>query len=234
MKPFILVTTEVSDDGKAMLNQKYSEAVLDAGAMAIIMPYIKDDSAIDKYVEMADGFLFTGGVDVYPKWYGEEKLATCGDIQPLRDEIEFKLWERAYKTGKPILTICRGTQVANIALGGTLYQDIPTECPSDICHRQESGTLTYSHSVNVIEGTPLYDISGCERIPANSFHHQALKELGRGLAVMATADDGIIEALYSTEHPYLRLYQWHPERLYHMDERMQTVFREFVEKAKEK
>jgi putative glutamine amidotransferase len=129
---------------------------------------------------------------------------------------------------KPILGICRGAQMINVALGGTLYQDIATQLQTELSHRQTEGKFEHSHAVNILQGTPLFALLHQERIPANSFHHQAVKALGEGLAVMARADDGVVEALYHTVHPYLRLYQWHPERLCKTDSAALSVFADFV------
>ena len=117
-----------------------------------------------------------------------------------RDDVEVRLFRLAYQARKPIMGICRGMQLVNVLMGGSLYQDIPTECPSDIAHRQTEKYIE-THSVSVVPGTPLNELAGAERIGANSFHHQAAKRVGDGLAVMATADDGTIEALYAEDYP---------------------------------
>lgn len=127
------------------------------------------------------------------------------------------------------MAICRGAQLVNVALGGTLYQDIPTEIISNIPHRQTEPKDSHSHEICVFENTPLRNLVMSERIKVNSFHHQALKLLGNGLSVMATADDGVIEAVYSTEHPYLLAYQWHPERLFDADNLNRVLFTDFID-----
>ena len=116
-----------------------------------------------------------------------------------------------------------------MALGGTLYQDIPSELCVSISHRQSEPRFSPSHQVNVLTDTPLGDLMGKACITANSFHHQCIKALGNGLSVMATADDGIIEAVYSTEDRYLRAYQWHPERLYVSNSLNRSLFDDFIE-----
>ena len=191
---------------------------------------------LERLIDLCDGFLFTGGKDVEPSRYGEETKPGCGIIQKYRDEYELRVFKAALKTGKPILGICRGTQLINVGLGGTLYQDIPSECPSEIFHRQQESTYSFSHSVNIACGTPLYELVEKERIRANSFHHQSIKALGRNLAVMATADDGVIEAVYGTSKQYVRGYQWHPERLFDKDEENFAIFKDFIsacQKSKE-
>ena len=130
--------------------------------------------------------------------------------------------------------ICRGAQLVNVALGGTLYQDLPTEIESDILHRQKEGILDYSHEIKVVKGAPLYALMGEERIKANSFHHQAIRKLGEGLKVMANADDGVVEAVWYEGDRYLRAYQWHPERLYEADDFNKRIFDDFIANSKTK
>lgn len=232
MKPTILVTTAVNDLGAISLAKKYVTSILNSGGIALVLPYLEDGKQIQEYADMADGFLFTGGCDIEPSRYGEEKKETCGEIEPLRDEIEYKLFDIAYKTGKPILAICRGAQLVNCALGGTLYQDLPTECDTIPDHRGSIEDSEYRHTIKVVEGTPLYSILGCETVSINTYHHQAAKTIGSWLQVMARSEDGVVEAIYSTEHPYIRGYQWHPERMYDSDAGMREIFNDFIEAAK--
>ena len=226
--PIIGILGIVDDEIITKLQNTYTRAIEGSGGMPILLPYVEKDESIDEFVNLCDGFLFTGGVDVDPKYYGENKKSTCGDIQPYRDELEIKSFEKIYKTKKPIMAICRGAQLVNVALGGTLYQDIPTEIESYVLHKQCEPKDSPSHDVNVIENTPLFELARSERVKANSFHHQAIKALGNGLCVMATADDGIIEAVYSELYPYLRAYQWHPERLFDFDSLNHAVFEDFI------
>jgi putative glutamine amidotransferase len=116
-----------------------------------------------------------------------------------------------------------------VALGGTLYQDIPSQLKTDILHKQTQERFEPSHHIRVIENTPLHAMAGGKTsMVGNSFHHQAIKEMGRGLAVMARAEDGIIEAVYMPDKPYVRAYQWHPERLWQIDSDNCTIFTDFV------
>ena len=202
MKPIIGMLAEVDDELSVKLQNSYVKAIERSGGIPIILPYVTDGETVKQFVELADGFCFTGGVDVEPRHYGEQTKDTCGDIQRARDELEFKVFEEVVHTNKPILAICRGIQFVNVALGGTLYQDIPTELETTMLHRQTEPKDTPSHEVNVLENTPLHElVGGANRITANSFHHQAIKTLGKGLAVMSRADDGIIEAVFGTDYP---------------------------------
>ena len=234
MKPIIGVSAAVNAARNSIIGKLYIKAICDAGGVPVLLPCLDDAETLDSYVTLCDGFFFTGGSDVDPARYGESVHEACGQIYDFRDEYELALFDRAFRSAKPILGICRGIQLINVALGGSLYQDIPSERPSQISHRQSEPETTPSHSVNITNGTPLYALVGSERMKANSFHHQAIKKLGRGLEVMATADDGIVEAVYSLGEQYIRGYQWHPERLFQSDEQNRLLFVDFIDACNRK
>ena len=233
MKPIIGLLAEVDDNRYTGVRNAYVSAIECAGGLPLLVPYVTDSEAIFEYVSLSDGILFTGGADIDPSIYGEMPSPDLGKIQKRRDELEMRIFAEAIKTRVPILGICRGMQMINVALGGTLFQDIPTEYETPIKHKQLEGELEPSHSVNILEGTPLASLIGGEKMRANSFHHQAIKRLGEGLCVMARADDGMIEAVYLDEKRYLRAYQWHPERLHKTDFDNRKVFEDFIAAAKE-
>ena len=234
MKPIIGILGPVDDDGSINLLHTYSAAIEKAGGVPILLPFTENEETLSEYVSACDGFLFSGGVDVEPKRFGEETKSECGKIQLKRDQLEFSIFKIAFESKKAILGICRGAQVINVALGGTLYQDIPTEIKTDILHRQSEPRNMPSHSVNILADTPLMELIGKERMTANSFHHQAIKALGEGLLVMALADDAIIEAVYHNDYPYLLAYQWHPERLCDTDTDNMKIFTSFIKAASKK
>ena len=228
MKPIIGILAEIDNEQTTLLRNAFARAVEESGGVPILLPYVRDVDTIAQFVELCDGFLFTGGADINPLRYGEEKQAECGETHHFRDELEFAVWEQVWGTSKPILAICRGLQLVNVALGGTLYQDIYSALCTELSHRQTEPRFSPSHSVQVIENTPLFHLTGQTSIPANTFHHQAIKTLGKGLEVMALADDGMIEAVYLPGTRYLRAYQWHPERLYDNDVYNRGVFDDFI------
>ena len=230
-KPIIGILAEVEDGEIAnRVQDSYIRAIEQAGGVPILLPYVRGEDTLTSFVELCHGFLFTGGVDVEPRHYGEATKSTCGSIQSNRDAMELGIFPRVMASQKPIMAICRGIQLVNVAMGGTLYQDIPTEFQTDLPHRQIQPKNQPSHEVNVMESTPLSAlVGGAARITANSFHHQAIKVLGAGLAVMALADDGIVEAVWGVDHPYLRAYQWHPERLIEIDANNRRIFDDFIE-----
>ncbi len=229
MHPIIGIVASAKDVGDVSAPTTYTAAIEAAGGVPVILPCGENFDMYEHFVDLCDGFMFTGGCDIRPSRYGEEPLPECGSIQDHRDIIELAFFEKAIKTDKPIIAICRGIQLVNVALGGTLFQDIPSQFQTDILHKQTQERFEPSHSVQVLESTPLYAMTnGKATMMANSFHHQAIKDLGRGLAVMARAEDGIIEAVFMPEKPYVRAYQWHPERLWQIDANNRAIFTEFV------
>lgn len=213
MIPIIGIFPSVGSDGKSSVPNTYVRAVEASGAMSLMLPYTSDRGIIKEFVRLCDGFLFTGGVDVEPRLYGETKSPMCGEISPLRDEIELTGFASALESGKPILAICRGCQLVNVALGGSLYQDIGSEYETNIRHSSAPGDYSHAHGVKLIHVSPLYEIMGENgTIPVNSMHHQAIKTLGEGLSVEAEAEDGITEAVYMPRAKFLHAVQWHPER----------------------
>ena len=227
--PIIGIIASAKDVADVTVPAPYVAAIEAAGGVPVILPCGANFDAYDSFIDLCDGFMFTGGCDIHPARYGEEILPECGNIQDHRDVIELAFFEKAIATDKPIIAICRGIQLVNVALGGTLYQDIPSQLKTTLVHSQIEGRFEPSHSVTVVENTPLAAMTGGKtHMVANSFHHQAIKLLGRGLAVMAYADDGVIEVVYLPDKPYFRAYQWHPERLQAIDADNLAIFTEFV------
>ena len=232
MRIIIGIPSSIDSEQTSSLLPSYARAIEATGALPLLLPYVKSKELIGHFVSLCDGFLFTGGQDISPAIYGEETKETCGEISSFRDELELELFSQVYKTKKPILAICRGMQLINAALGGSLYQDIPTETNATIAHKQNEGKFEFSHDIVIEKSSPLFSLIKNERMKGNSFHHQAVKTLGEGLAVMAKADDKIIEGYYHTSHPYLRAYQWHPERIFNKDEDNKLIFTDFLSACK--
>jgi putative glutamine amidotransferase len=173
-------------------------------------------------ITKADGFLFCGGEDIDPKYYGEEKSRLLGNICSVRDEYEEKMFAAAYKTGKPILGICRGMQVINVFLGGSLHQHVDG-------HKQAESRDARTHTVELCESGVLRKILGESAIAVNSFHHQIVKRLAADLICNATStNDGYIEAFHHKEHPFLLGVQWHPECYFELSETSSKIFDEFI------
>lgn len=209
MKPIIGILPVVDENMLSSVRAEYARALEGAGGCAVMLPYTKEIDVIDRFVSLCDGFVFAGGKDVDPARYGEEKREVCGSTAQYRDEVEFLAFDRIFASGKPIIGICRGCQLINVALGGTLYQDLPSEHGSDVVHRITDGTAY--HEARTLAGAELMGIVGGDVITINSIHHQAIKRLGDGLVPTSHAPDGIIESARHLTHPYLAIYQWHPE-----------------------
>lgn len=230
-KPIIGVTPlwDEEKDSYWML-PGYLEGLEEAGAIPIILPLRKDALAIAQLVSLCDGFLFTGGQDVSPQMYGEELKPTCGELCPARDTLERELLDRALEQDKPVLGICRGIQFLNAALGGTLYQDLPTEHPSNIVPSHDRAV----HMVRLLPDTPLASLLHRTELGVNSYHHQAIKTLAPGLAEMARSEDDLIEAVYLPDKTFVWAVQWHPEMSLRADEDSRKIFSAFVAAVRKK
>ena len=190
--------------------------IAEAGALPFMLPQLKNESgvSITDMVKDMDGILFSGGADLCPKSYGEEPLRPewSGDLN--RDQYEIDLFHIAKDLGKPILGICRGHQLINVAMGGTLYQDIQTQIDGSQCHRDADIYDGLKHDVHILPDTVLSDIyDGQKNATINTIHHQAVKDLGQGLVPMAYSEpDHILEAFCSAQDDeYIMGIQWHPE-----------------------
>ncbi len=211
-------------------NLFHAEALMRAGAVPVMLPLMENEEIMAFCVERLDGVLLTGGTDVDPAEYQEEPLPACGSIDPGRDRSELALTRWLAQRGDlPVLGICRGLQVMNVALGGSLYQDLFTQYPgSVIAHRQHQPENCLSHYVQIDSDSLLYRILGENRIRVCSLHHQAVKQTGRGVKVCATAPDGVVEAICLEGHPFFLGVQWHPERTLDRDKASYSVFEGFV------
>lgn len=212
----------------------YMKGIEEAGGIPVMLPLTADETIIASLAEKFDGFLFTGGHDVNPRLYGEEKSPLCNEICHDRDALEYALLQRVVKMDKPIFGICRGIQMLNVALGGTLYQDLPAElkAPVQIGHAQPKPYDRPVHRVTVEAGSPLHRIMGADALMVNSSHHQGIKRLSPHLKPMACADDGLIEAVYMPDKKFVMAVQWHPEFMYPSDALQFRLFAEFVSHCK--
>ena len=230
--PIIGLFANIDNEKTASVYGAYSRAIECAGGLPVLLPWVEDEKTIASFLSMCDGIFFTGGADLDPERYGEEKKELCGALSPYRDAVEFAAMPIALQLDKPILAVCRGAQLLNAVCGGTLYQDIPSELSETLLHRQTEDKFSPSHAVDILPETPLFALVGKSRMAANSFHHQAMKKIGEGLCVMARASDGIVEAMYMPKKRYVRAYQWHPERLCMTDADNRILFENFVLAAK--
>ncbi|MBC7528930.1 MAG: gamma-glutamyl-gamma-aminobutyrate hydrolase family protein [Chthonomonadaceae bacterium] len=219
------------DGARNMLNHTYSQAIEKAGGIPLILPITDDPDTLSRYLDVIDGLLLTGGVDVHPLLYGEEEHPRLDVVDRARDATELPLIHEALSQDMPIFAICRGLQILNIALGGSLYQDLPTQNPSSIEHQQRNSMIpraTLTHSYEVSSGSRLASIVGDTLQECNSFHHQALKRIGEGLRVSATAPDGIVEGAEMPDKRYVVGVQFHPEDTAPTHEPSRRLFQHFV------
>lgn len=206
----------------------YMQGIEEAGGVPVMLPLTDDKAALERLADTCDGFLFTGGQDVTPSVYGAAQTALCGETSPERDAMETELLALARAKDKPVLGICRGIQFLNAALGGTLWQDLPVEYPSEVNHHQTGAYDQPIHTVRLLPGTPLADLLGVDTLPVNSYHHQAIHKLAPGLAAMATAPDGIVEAVYEPGKRFVWAVQWHPEFSWKVSAESRKIFAAFV------
>lgn len=206
----------------------YLEGVTAAGGLPVMLPLSSDRAMLTQIADAFDGFLFTGGQDVSPALYGEQLLPACGDLCQPRDSMERVLFALAWERDKPMLGICRGIQFFNAILGGTLYQDLPTQTVSSVTHQQSPPYDEPIHEVTIALHTPLHALLEQRVIPVNSCHHQAVKALAPSLSAMAYSTDGLIEAVYAPEKKYVWGVQWHPECSFATDRSSQKLLERFI------
>jgi putative glutamine amidotransferase len=238
--PLIGITTSIAPAGtspeRAVLNGAYIQAVQRAGGVPVILPPQLEAEQLDSLLGLVDGVVLSGGGDVGPSLYTLEAAhPTVTGVSPERDRAEAAVIQRVLADQKPLFAICRGMQVLNVVLGGTLYQDIASTIGEEITHQQTDagfGRGDVTHTVEVRSGTLLANLVGPGRIAVNSMHHQSLRALGSHLVVSARAQDGVIEAV---EAPALGRFvlgvQWHPEELAELSDGARALFRGLVEAA---
>ncbi|MDX2193825.1 MAG: gamma-glutamyl-gamma-aminobutyrate hydrolase family protein [Gemmatimonadales bacterium] len=221
-----------------VMNQRYFHVVAALGALPWMIPLFDDDPATLRGIyERLDGIMIPGGVDMQPEWYREAPHEKLGRTDPARDEVELQLTKWAVEDGKPLFGLCRGIQVLNVALGGSLFQDIEAQIPDAMKHdyfpTQGYPREHIAHHVDLAKGSRFARWFGnADRIPVNSMHHQAIRELAPGLAPVATSPDGLVEAV-ELDRPgtWIVAVQWHPESFEPSDPRTRGVFEAFLREA---
>lgn len=214
-----------------MLMQSYVHAVIQAGGVPILIPSLIMEDGWDALYDRLDGLLFSGGGDIGLEYFPGEPHPRIDDVDLARDSIELNLVQAAASDGKPFLGICRGCQIVNVALGGTLYTHIPDQLPNALDHDYPGNKRTVLvHEVQIEEGTRVAEIYGEPIIKVNSLHHQGLKDIPPPLRIAGHSPDGLVEAIELPDHSFGLAVQWHPEWLTDQ-ESTRNLFRKFVEAA---
>jgi putative glutamine amidotransferase len=241
-KPLIGLTTEHFSSGyfdkpdhnvQGVLHT-YLEAVIGAGGVPLLIPLALTGADLHAAYERLDGVLLPGGGDVDPAEFNEDRHPQLGSVDGERDQVELTFARYALEGGKPLLGVCRGAQVMNVALGGTLYQDLPSQYTGPLLRHSypvnEFDRTHLAHPVRVEEESRLAHALGSPIVQVNSRHHQAIKDVARGFEITARAPDGVIEGIELPQHPFALGVQWHPENLQAMPE-MKRLFEAFVRAA---
>ena len=220
-----------------VMSQRYVDVLTSSGAIPWVIPLLEgNEAALRSIYERLDGLFLPGGVDVDPAVYGELRSSLCGRTDPARDRVELLLVRWALADKKPVLAVCRGAQLVNVAVGGSLYQDVGTQHPEAIKHdhfpiggrRRDA----LAHEVHLAAGSRLQRLLGTDSLAVNSMHHQGIARLAPGLVPVATSPDGLIEGVEAGNGHFLIGVQWHPEDLVDVDPRMKRLFDAFIDAAK--
>lgn len=226
-----LPPTDSDEHHRHSIPEVYIDCVVEAGGLPLILPNI-DASHAPAYLDRIDGLVLSGGYDMDPEMFGEHPHPKLGIVDHTRDAFELALCRGMRERGLPTFPICRGLQVVNVAYGGTLIQDIPSQVEDPIAHAQRTiRRSALGHAIDIVEGSHLHEVAGTLRTRVNSYHHQAVRKLGAGLVVTARAPDGVIEALEDPNHPWCVAVQWHPERRPE-DPLTRSLFANLVEAAR--
>lgn len=229
--PLIGITASYKLPNLYKQTRYYADWIWHVGGIPVILPYQCNTNKVAALLERLDGLLLSGGGDIDPTYFNAEPRPKLGPIVPERDSSEIAYTRYMLEQDKPILAICRGSQILNVAAGGDMYQDLASELPEAeklIQHDQNAPTYHASHLVSIKEDTQLFEILQTTACKTNSFHHQANRKLAPNFIVSATTSDGVIEAIESKQHHYAIGVQWHPECMPFENQMSYALFRSFV------
>ena len=241
MKPLIAITSSLDSQdilkeawdrgpGSHLLmhvNETYVRCVVDAGGMPLLLPTLEDTEGLERLLDLADGLLVTGGSDVDPASYGEVDSGLCGPVSPVQDRSDMFIIRHFVERGRPVLAICRGMQVMDVAFGGTLYQDVVSACGVADHSGKGMDASGVNHDVVLEEGSLLASVFGSSSLAVKSFQLQAVKTTGAGFSITARSADGLVEAIEGPGQFTLGV-QWHPEKM-HPNPVQDKLFAAFVE-----
>jgi putative glutamine amidotransferase len=238
VRPLIGITTAETEEQGKPYHRSYARnawAIADAGGLPVYIPTGLDETVLRELYERLDAVLLPGGPDVDPEYYGAQRHPETRIIDDARDTLELTLARWTYADDRPLFGICRGHQVMNVAFGGTLIQDIPSEVVTDLPHATPDtmprGTIR--HEVAIAPESRLAAILGRTQVGVNSLHHQSVERAAPGVMVTGYSPDGVVEALEVPDKQFVLSVQWHPEDLYPDDDGMKRLFESFVSAARE-
>ena len=232
-KPVIAVTPMYDpEEARYVLKAAYMQMLEGLGALPVIMPLTTDEAVQDRFLDLCGGLLLSGGADIDPIRYGAVDEGLCGSISSLRDEVEIGLCRKAVARNLPVLGICRGHQILNVALGGTMYQDLKVQQGTTFEHMVPNPVGGLVHEVKIVPGSPLAVLQGAETMMVNSRHHQAIRDVAPGLVVQATSPDGVIESVYLPGKRFVWGVQWHPESIWDISEENRKIAEAFLQATK--
>jgi putative glutamine amidotransferase len=212
------------------INRSYVHAVESGGGIPILVPMMNDLSTLTALLSRLDGLLLPGGIDLHPSRYGEEVHPLTEEADHELDEFEITLASWAFQQDIPVLGVCRGMQLINIVLGGTLFQDIDDQYPNSIAHSHRDWPRTHlAHHIIIEPGSRMETILGTREVKVNSLHHQAIKDPGKGVCITGRAPDGIPELLEVTGYRFVMAAQSHPEEIYSIEPAFKRLFAAFVQ-----
>lgn len=236
MKPIIGIVPAIDEEKDLyFFNKDHIKVIEEAGGTPIIIPYFTSTNRVHEILHILDGLYLTGGYDIDPTLFGEEPHPNLGVITRVRDDFEIVIIQKVLALDKPVLAVCRGSQILNVALGGTMYQDIYSQKNTPLLQHQQKAIDSHpSHYTHIEKNTLLYKLVKRQKIKVNSRHHQANREVGKGLIVSGKASDGIIEAVESKVHRFVLGLQWHPENMAaNGDESSIKIYDGFIEACKQ-
>lgn len=237
MRPLIGIAPSIKQDGSYYKVSADNMLSLEqAGGIPLVLPYLESDSMLEEAAERLDGLYLTGGHDIDPVYFNEEPHPSLGYFHPDRDRFEIKIIQKMLEKNKPILGVCKGAQMLNLAAGGDMYQDLLSQFEGELVqHSQKAARSTLVHEVELAEGSLIHRLIGSRVTRVNSYHHQANRTPGKDLAISGRAQDRVAEAVESTKHRFALGLQWHPENLnVHLNhEPSRRIFEGFIEACRQ-
>lgn len=228
-RPTISITCRANTDDN-VVSRHYAEAIESVGGSAILLPHTENQQVLDTYLSLSDGLLLSGGGDPDALIFDEQPHPKIGRVDPIRDQMELYLVQQSLDRNLPLLGICRGAQMMNLAMGGTIFQDIASQIPdSDVNHYQQGVGWYAAHTIHIQTGSILHRSTNKTVSRVNSYHHQSIRDLASGFEATATATDGVVEAIENSSYTFAVGVQFHPELMWKRHTIAEQLFNRFVD-----